>query len=430
MTVIALEVVIVVLLLVVNGVLAMSEIAVVTARKFRLERRAAQGDPRARVAADLASEPTQFLSTVQIGITLVGILAGAFGGATIARVLDEQFEQIPGLAPYSETLGLGIVVISITYLSLIIGELVPKRLALNDPEGIAIRIARPMRLLARVASPAVRLLTWSSNLVLRLIRVRDMGEPKVTEEEILALIAQGAASGAVLGAEQEILERALLLGNREVVYIMTPRPDLDWIDLREPPDVVRGQILGALRSRFLVCDGSIERVAGVVRARELLAQSLRGEPLDLRALLRQPHFVPSSMPVMRLLETFRQSDVKVAVVLDEYGSLDGLVTMNDILEKLVAEVPGRPDLDQPDIVKREGGGWLVDGSVAVDDLLAELGIAVPEVRKRRGYRTVGGLVMAELGHVPKVGENFEWASHRFEVVDMDGRRIDRVLVTD
>ena len=429
MTAIALEIVVVLLLLVVNGLLAMSEIAVVTARRFRLERRAAQGDARARVAAELASEPTQFLSTVQIGITLVGILAGAFGGATIAGVLDDHFEHVPGLGPYSETLSLAIVVLAITYLSLIIGELVPKRVALNDPDGIAVRVARPMRTLARVASPAVRLLSASTNLALRLLRVRDAGEPKVTEEEIRALIAQGAVSGAVLEAEQDILERALLLGNREVTAVMTPRPDLEWIDRQASPEEVRAQILGSLRSRFLVCDGSVERVVGVVRAKELLARCLRGDPLDLAPLLRPPLFVPSTMPVMRLLETFRQSEVRVAVVLDEYGSLEGLVTMNDILEELVADVPGRPEADEPDIVPRDEGGWLVDGAVAVDDLLRELGIEAPEVPERRGYRTLGGLVMAELGRVPKVGEHFEWAGQRFEVVDMDGRRIDRVLVT-
>lgn len=280
-----------------------------------------------------------------------------------------------------------------------------------------------------MASPAVGLLSASTNFALRLLRVRDAGEPKVTEEEIRALIAQGALSGAVLGAEQEILERALLLSNRQVVSVMTPRPDLQWIDLQEPPEVVREQILGAVRSRFLVCDGSVERVLGVVRARELLARCLRGEPLDLTPLLRQPHYVPNTMPVMRLLEIFRQSEVKVAVVLDEFGSLEGLVTMNDILDDLVADVPGRPDADEPDIVPRDEGGWLVDGAVAVDDLIIELGIEASAVSERRGYQTVGGLAMAVLGHVPRVGEHFEWAGHRVEVVDMDGRRIDRVLVS-
>lgn len=429
MTAIVLEIIVILLLVTVNGVLAMSEIAIVTARKFRLERRAARGDVRAQVAVELAREPTQFLSTVQIGITLVGILTGAFGGATLARVLDDRLEHLPGLALYSEPLALSMVVLAITYLSLVVGELVPKRIGLNDPDGIAVRVARPMRMIARVASPAVRVLTASTNLLLRLLRVRDTGEPRVTEEEISALIRQGAMSGAVLGAEQGILERALLLGNREVTAVMTPRPDIEWIDLRRPPEVILEQLLGALRSHFLVCDGSVERVLGVARAKELLAGCLRGEPLDLASILRQPLYVPSSMPVMRLLEIFRRSEVKVAVVLDEFGTMEGLVTMDDILEDLVAGVPGRADVGKPDIVRRDDGGWLIDGAVGVDDLASELGIEPLPASERGGYRTVGGLVMAVLGHVPAIGECFEWAGHRFEVVDLDGRRIDRVLVT-
>ena len=429
MTAIALEIIIIFLLLVVNGVLAMSEIAVVTARKFRLERRAARGDARAHIAAELAADPTQFLSTVQIGITLVGILAGAFGGATIAGVLDDRFERLPVLAPYSETLALGIVVLAITYVSLIVGELVPKRLALNDPDGIAVRVARPMRRLARIASPIVRLLSVSTNTVLRILRVRDAGEPTVTEEEIRALIAQGALSGAVLDAERDIINRALLLGNREVTTVMTPRLDVHWIDAHADTERIREQLLGALRSRFLVCDGSIERILGVVRATDVLARCLRNEPLDLAPLLRQPLYVPGIMPIMRLLGTFRQSEVKVAVVLDEFGSLEGLVTMDDILEELVAAIPGRSEVGEPDIVVRPDGSLLVDGGVAIDDLLAELGIETSETPERRGYHTVGGLVMAVLGRVPAVGDQFRWADYRLEVVDMDGRRIDRVLVS-
>jgi putative hemolysin len=427
MTAVAIELIVIFLLLLANGVFAMSEIAVVTARRGRLERLAATGNQRARTALELAREPTQFLSTVQVGITLIGIVAGAFGGASLADRLDVRLEQIAWIAPFSEAIAFTLVVGAITYLSVIIGELVPKRIALSNPERIAAAVARPMRVFAKIGAPVVSLLTKSTNALFRLLPVADRNEPAVTEEDIRALLAQGTAAGAVHEREQHIAERVLRLGDRPVSAIMTPRPDVDWIDVEDPPDTVPERLTMAMRSRFLVCEGSIDKVLGVVPATDVLVACLAGAPIDIRAHLRQPLFVPSTMPALALLEAFRTADVHVAIVLDEFGSVKGIATLNDILEDLVATGPGPASDADRDIVRRDDGSWLVDGTVPVEELAA-IGVDALSADRPSSYRTVGGLVMTELGHVPRVGERFEFGGFRFEVMDMDGRRIDRVLV--
>ncbi|MDF2775495.1 MAG: hypothetical protein K0S86_4996 [Geminicoccaceae bacterium] len=427
---IALQIAIILLLLVANGVFAMSEIAVVTARRFRLEQRAEAGDAASRAALELAHEPTQFLSTVQIGITLVGIFAGAFGGATIAEALDARLERIAWLASYSEPVAFAVVVGGITYLSLIVGELVPKSIALADPEGIARRVARPMRLVARIGAPVVRLLTGSTNLLLKLLRIGPGDERGVSEEEIRAMIAQGAERGVIREAEQDILNQVFRLADRQVRAVMVPRPDIDWVDLEDDPDDVRKAMIASPYSRYLVCRGGVDHVVGFVRATELLRAYLSGSHAsgalpDLAKLTRQPLYVPVTTPVLRMVELFRGSEVKVAIALDEFGGVAGLVTMGAILDDLVADLPGAPG--GPDIVSRGDGTWLVDAAAPLDDVEDALGVR-GLAANHSGYHTLGGFVMARLGHVPAVAEAFEWGGFRFEVVDMDGRRIDRVLV--
>ena len=433
---IATEVLIILLLLVLNGVFAMSEIAVVTARKIRLEHRAEAGDKGARAALDLAREPTQFLSTVQVGITLIGVLAGAFGGASIAEQLADRFRASTALAPYADALGLGIVVGAITYLSLIIGELVPKRIALAAPERIASVIARPMRVVSRVVAPLVKVLTGSTNLMLRLLGVRAHGEPGLTEEEIRAVLEQGAESGVVEPKEHEIVESVFRLGDRSVGSIMTPRPELDWIDLADgASDANEGlvaQLAAERRGMYLVCEDELDRVAGFVHAEDLLAQCLHGGAVDLaavRAAVRSPLFVPAAIPVLQLLDAFRSSRQHAAVVLDEYGGVEGLVTLHDVLEALVGELPSVDDEDEtPAFVRREDGSWLVDGALPVVDVEAKLDLELHEKEGPTGYQTLGGFVLARLGRLPQVGDYFHWRQHRFDVVDMDGRRIDKVLI--
>jgi len=424
MSEIAGEVLTIVLLLALNGVLAMSEIAVVSSRRVRLETRAEAGSRAARSALGLLDDPTRFLSTVQVGITLIGILAGAFGGATIAEQLAGRLAAVPGLSPCSEAIGLGVVVVGTTYLSLIIGELVPKRLAMQRPEAIAVAVARPLTWLAAAASPIVTFLTWSTQVVLRVLRVRRPQEPAVTEEEIRAVIEQGARAGVLEAAEQEMVEGVLRLGEARVDRFMTPRTDLEWIDLDADPAAIRAALLTRSHSRFLICRGSVDNVLGIVRAEDLLGQALRGEPLDLGVLLRDVLYIPATTRAVDLLEHFRRSHERTALVLDEFGGIDGLVTMSDLLEEIVSDLRPPGGAGEP-VVPREDGTWLVDGSLPLADLAEAVG-AAPSAAP--GAHTLGGFVMTALGRVPKVGERVTWGGFRYEVVDMDGRRIDKVLV--
>ncbi len=429
MSVIATEVLIILCLLVVNGVFAMSELAIVTARKVRLEQRADDGDAGARAALELAREPTKFLSTVQVGITLIGVLAGAFGGATIAEELAIMFKAVPLLAEHAEGIALGVVVASITYLSLLIGELVPKRVALSHPERVAALIARPMRLLARVASPLVVLLTGPTNLALRLFGIRVSAEPSITAEEIRALIEQGAESGVVEDSEHEMVEGVFRLGDRVAADLMTPRTRLEWIDISQPPDEVRTQMAKRIRARYLVCDERIDNVVGVAYAEDILARCFAGESLDLRGSLRQPLYVPASMPAPALLEQFRRTRQHVAVALDEYGGIQGVVMLDDLVEAVLGEMPAADETIAPAIERRDIHTWVMRGSVAIEDLELTLDIAELPDEKRRGVRTLGGLIMTQLGRVPTQGERVEWNGLGFTIAAMDGRRIESVVVS-
>ena len=426
---IATELLIVLVLLAFNGVFAMSELAIVTARKVRLEQRAEAGNKGARAALALAHDPTQFLSTVQVGITLIGVFAGAFGGATIAEKLADGFEQIPPIAPYANALALGIVVTIITYLSLVIGELVPKRVALANPERVACFVARPMRVLSRVAAPLVALLTGPTNLLLRAFGIRVSSEPSITAEEIRALIEQGAESGVVEDREHELVEGVFRLGDRLVADVMTPRTRLEWIDISESVDGVRRQIVAQGGARFLICDGVVDNVVGIVHAEDLLVRCLAGEAFDVRAVLWQPLYVPSSMSALELLERFRKSRQHLAIALDEFGGLQGVVVLDDLVEAVVGELPARDEALAAPIERRDDQTWVVEGSVLLEDLEAALDLTPIPVDERGGVRTLGGFVMATLGRVPSVGDVADWNGLRMQVETMDGRRIDRVVVT-
>jgi putative hemolysin len=421
------EALVILLLIILNGVFAMSEIAVVSARKTRLEQWANEGDGKARAALELANAPNQFLATIQIGITLIGILAGAFGGATIARAIAVGLDQIPVVAPYSRPVSLAIVVLVITCLSLIIGELVPKRLALNSPERIASTLATPMRALARLASPVVYVLDLSTDAVLRVLGMRPVVEPPVTEEEIRALIAQGTQAGMFEEAEQEMVERVFRLGDRRVGAVMTPRTEIVWVDSDAPPEEIQQTIAQSTHSRILVAQGSLDDVLGVVHAKELLLPLLRGEPLDLAAVLRQPLYVPESMRALEVLELFKQSATHIALVIDEYGGVQGLLTPSDILEAIVGDLPEHGEQVDPLAVQREDGSWLLDGMLSIDDFkeLFHLGRLPDE--DQGVYQTLAGFVIMQLGRIPAVSDHFEWGGLRIEVVDMDGNRVDKVL---
>ncbi|MEH2298608.1 MAG: hemolysin family protein [Nostoc sp.] len=428
MSSITFEILIILVLIIANGVFSMSEMAIVSARKVRLQQLANQGDPKAKAALKLAESPNHFLSTVQVGISLIGILTGAFGGATIANRVAVNVKHVPLLAPYSDLLSFGIVVLIITYFSLIVGELVPKRLALNNPERIASIVAIPMQALAAIASPVVYLLSASTDLILRVMGITASTEPQVTEEEIKILIEQGTEAGTFEEAEQDMVERVFRLGDRPVSYLMTPRPDIVWLDLEDSAEENRQKMVDSAYSRYPVCQGGLDNVLGVIPVTDLLARSFRGEPLDLTVGLRQPVFVPESTRGLKVLELFKQTITHMALVVDEYGVIQGLVTLNDIMSEIVGDVPSTDGQDQPQAVQREDGSWLLDGMLPVEDFLELFGMEEWQSEERGSYQTLGGFVITNLGRIPAAADYFEWQSMRIEVMDMDGNRVDKVLV--
>jgi putative hemolysin len=426
---VALEIFFILLLLIANGVFAMSELAIVSARKPRLEQRAEAGDANAQAALELATAPENFLSTVQIGITLIGILAGAISGATIATKLDALLEQIPALLPYSETLSVGLVVIVLTFLSIVIGELAPKRLALNNPEGIASAVAPTMRVLARITAPAVRLLNFSSDLVLYLFNLQPSNEPPVTDEDIRGMLEQGTQVGIFDPIEEEIVGQVFRLSDRTVSALFTPRTEIIWLDIADPPEEIKQTLIESGHSRYPVAEDNLDNVIGLVVAQDLLAQSLNGDRLDLRSILQPALFIPETTPALVVVERLKQTRSHLALVIDEYGGLEGLVTLDDILTAIVGDIPDSDEPLEAEAIQRDDGSWLVDGMFQIDEFQELFEIkTLPDVAEGH-YQTVGGLVMAMLGRIPNPGDHFELEGHRLEVVDMDGRRVDKVLVT-
>jgi putative hemolysin len=354
------EILVIFLLVLLNAVFALSEIAIVSARKIRLEQLARE-DKRAEVALRLANDPNQMLSTVQIGITLVGIFAGAYGGANLSTNVAEVLKEIPLLAPYSKALGLGFVVLCITYLSLVIGELVPKRLGLSNPEKIAVLVAQPLDWLSRLVSPIVNLLSYSTNLILRLLGITiNPNDSPITEEELKIMLKQGTEAGNFEEAEQDMVERVLELGDRRVSQIMTTRPDIIWLDLEDPVDLNRSKVVESHHTRFPVCQGSLDEVLGVIEVTDLLSDCLMGQGFDLTKDLQQPLFVPESTRGLKVLELVQQSGHHIALVVDEYGVIQGLVTRKDILEAIVGALPRLEDIEDPQVVRREDGSWLLN----------------------------------------------------------------------
>jgi putative hemolysin len=426
---IALEIVILLFLILLNGLFAMSEMAVVSARKSRLQPLAEKGNERARDAIALAEHPDRFLATVQIGITLIGTLAGAVGGATIARKLAAWFAAAPPLAPYADAVSFALVVLALAFLTLVLGELVPKQLALHSSERIAMALAGPMQTLARLASPLVRVLAGSSNLIVRLLGIRPTAEPPVTEDEIKVLIEQGTQAGVFEEAEQEMVEGVFRLGGQRVGALMTPRPDIDWIDLEEPPQVIHDQILNSHRTRFPVADGDLDRVLGILHVKDLLAQGFSCEPPDLRQVIHPPLFIPESAEALQALERFKETGEHLAVVTDEFGSVAGVISATDILEAIVGELPAKGEPGQPEVVQREDGSWLMGGALSIEEMKDKLEIDHLPDEEEGTFQTVGGFVMTKLGDVPRAGDHLDWGGFRFEVMDMDDRRVDKVLVT-
>ncbi len=417
------EVAIIGALILLNGVLAMSEAALVASRKTKLQQQASEGDKASATALKLMSDPNIFLSTVQIGITLIGVLSGAVGGATISELLTTEFAKIPVLQPYSESLALGIVVMVITVLSLWLGELVPKRLALHSPEQIARTVAGPMFFISKVFSPIIKILSGATNLVLKLMGVKPSIESPITEEELQVLIAQGTQAGVFEEAEQDMVEGVFSLGDQRIYSLMTPRTDVIYLDIEDSLEEIHQKIAGSEFSRFPVRQDSLDTILGIVKARDLLVRSLSGEEIKLKELLTPAFFIPETMFASRALEIFKEKGTELLLVIDEFGGLQGLLTINDILEEIVGQI----EIEEPQATQRQDGSWLLDGMLGVDEFKEIFKVhALPHEDE---YETLSGFVMVSLGQVPQTADQFEWHSLRFEVIDMDGRRVDKVLVT-
>jgi putative hemolysin len=423
------EVVFILVLILLNGILAMAEFAVVSAKKIRLQQRAEGGDTKAAAALELAHEPTHFLSTIQIGITLVGILAGAFGGATVAEELAAYLTEFPLLAPYSGILGISIVVVVITYLTLIFGELVPKHLALNNAETIASSVAQPMRLLSVIASPLVFILSRSTEAVLWVMRVKESKEPPVTEEEIKIMLEEGTEAGIFEQAEMSMVEGVFDLGDRRVESLMTHRSDVIALDLNDPVSDNLQKMIRSGRSNFPAFEGDLDHIVGMVSVKDVLAGMVEGGTPDIRATVTKPLFAPEAIPVLKLLELFKGTGLHIALVTDEYGGIQGVISLHDILEAIVGNVHtfGEP-VDIP-IVVRDDGSWLINGDTPIEDIKKTLSVDTFPEEDQGHYRTIAGLILFVLQRIPKTGNHIEIGGLRYEVVDMDGNRIDKVLVT-
>ncbi|MGH8645469.1 MAG: hemolysin family protein [Gammaproteobacteria bacterium] len=422
--VIGVEILVILLLVLLNGVFAMSELALVSSRKARLKVLADEGQKGASSALDLVENPGRFLATVQIGITLVGVLAGTFGGATITERLAAYLDSFPNITPFGEPIAIGIVVIGITYLSLILGELVPKQLALKNPERLASAMARPMTFLAKGVAPIVHFLESSSTVVLRLLGAHRTPEQTVTEEEVKAVVAEGVTTGTLKPEEKEMISGVMRLADWRVQAIMTPRQEVVWLDLDEGDEAIGLSLQESHFSRLPVARGSLDRVLGTVQAKDLLNRALAGQSLDVESALCQPVIVHRYTTALHVLEMFKQSPIHMALVLDASGALEGIVTAGDFLKAIVGGLAEPGGNGEPEAFEREDGSWLIDGDLHIDVARDQLGLRVPG---KRDFHTVAGLILWRLERVPAVGEHIEIGGFRLEVVDMDGPRIDKVL---
>lgn len=425
------DILILLLLILLNGVFAMSELAIVSSRKVRLQQWADDGNKGAEAAIKLSDEPTRFLSTIQIGITSISILSGVFGEAAIARHLEEWLIGFPLIAAYSKPVSVALMVILITTVSLIFGELVPKRLAMHNPELVASTLARPMLMLSRLSSPLVRVLSVLTDYLLRLIGARESSEPSITEEEIRVLMEQGADEGVFDQAEQEMVENIFRLDDRKVASIMTPRKDIISLDIEDQQHENVKLLRESPYSRFPVCKGGMEHIVGILEAKRMLDLALAGEKVDFVSDITPPLYVPATVSLMQLLEQFKISRTHIALVVDEYGELEGLVTMNDVLEAIVGDLPATGQDDDDEFVQRDDGSWLIDGMVTLDEFKEFFDLDHDELlpgEETGNIHTLGGVMMYQQGRVPVVTDRFDWNGFSFEVMDMDKTRVDKIMV--
>lgn len=423
---VAIEILVVLGLTLLNGFFAMSELAIVSARRARLEALAEAGDKGAARAAELSRDPSRFLSSVQFGITLLGIISGAFGTATLGQKLSDHLQSYAVLGNYAEPIAYTVTVIGITFLSLVLGELVPKRIALAQPERVAARVAAPMAWVSAIGRPVVTFLGFTSSMILTLLRIPQVRDQSVTEEEVQTMLQEGTESGIIDPAERAMVHEVIGLAERPVSAIMTRRPDVYWVDVSDEPKVLRAELRQCPYSRVVIAKGgSIDEPLGFVHKKDLLDLMLEGKPLDIEKNVREPLFVPEVSSVLDVLELFRQKRNHFAFVLDEFGTFEGVVTLTDVLEAITGDIPEEHEgIESRAIIEREDGSFLVDGRTEIDELEERLGIDVPSDAR---FRTVAGLALEVFGRLPGEGESADIEAWRIEVMDMDGRRIDKLL---
>lgn len=423
---IGIEVLLIFILLFINGLFSMSEIAVVSAKKVRLQKRAEEGNLGAKAALDLAETPNRFLSTVQIGITLVGVLSGAFGGAALAVHLVPYVEQIVFLKPYANEVSFSFVVLLITYFSLVIGELVPKRIGLNAPERIAAIMSRPMSFISKLTAPVVWLLSVSTNTVLKLLRQSKSADSAVTEDEIKAILVQGKTEGIIEETEQELMENVIRLDDQSITALMTPRTKVVWLDLQGKSSEIREQILKSQFSRLLVVKGDLDNIQGFVESKDIVNLILTESLSSLQRIIKKPLFIPETSTALEVLEKFRYSQSHFGVIIDEFGFMQGIITTDDLLEAIIGDLTF--GVRNENAVQRSDGSWLLDARLSNSDYSLILKIKELPTDEIGVYETLAGFVIKRLEKLPEIGDKFVWQGYTFEVVDMDGKRVDQVLV--
>lgn len=419
------EVVIILVLILLNGIFSMAEIALVSARKVRLENAARQGDEKAKAALKLSNNPDTFLSTVQIGITLIGILTGLYSGEQLKSDVQGFINTFPLLASYSGGIATAIIVICVTYFTLVLGELLPKRIGLANPERIAKAVAQPMNVISRITFPFVWLLSRSTSALVTLFGLKRTSDSNVTEEEIKAIISEGTTSGAIEETEQEIIERVFHLGDRNITSLMTHRTDIVWLDISEEVESYKRKIKAAPHSVYPVCEGQIDSIKGILTIKDLYAA---GNVAVLKDVMRKPLFIPDNNSAYQVLEKFKETQIHAAFIVDEYGTFLGMITLNDILEAIVGDMP-ETGQDDYDMVKREDGSYLIDAQIPFYDFLSEFDMQDMMAEFEQEFDTLAGFILHHLEHIPQTGEKLEWRKFTFEIVDMDAHRIDKILVT-
>ncbi|WP_346318683.1 hemolysin family protein [Chitinophaga sp. YIM B06452] len=419
------EVVIILVLILLNGIFSMAEIALVSARKVRLENAARQGDDKAKAALKLSNNPDTFLSTVQIGITLIGILTGLYSGEQLKEDVKLYFSHWPLLAPYANGIATAVIVIGVTYFTLVLGELLPKRIGLANPEVIAKLVAKPMYFISRLTFPFVWLLSRSTTGLVKIIGLKRSSDSNVTEEEIKAIISEGTSSGAIEETEQEIIERVFHLGDRNITSLMTHRTDIIWLDIHEDGESYKRKIKASPHSVYPVCEGQIDHIKGILTIKDLYAA---GNLAVLKDVMKKPLFIPDNNTAYQVLEKFKETQIHAAFIVDEYGTFLGMITLNDILEAIVGDMP-ETGQDDYNMVKRDDGSYLIDAQIPFYDFLSEFDMEDLMAEFEQEFDTLAGFILHHLEHIPQTGEKLEWRDFTFEIVDMDAHRIDKILVT-